>query len=140
VKLLGHTYVRATFYNPIDYVEYVQGKLRLEDVKKVDLEALVDTGATFPALPIDKVEEIDLPIIGEREAEVATGRERIKLALGVVQIEERTAGSYIMVRPKGTTPLIGVVALEQMGYKVDLTTGKLIEGLPLMLIYSHQSE
>ena len=137
---MGHTYVRATFYNPIDYVEYVQGKLRLEDVKKVDLEALVDTGATFPALPIDKVEEIDLPIIGEREAEVATGRERIKLALGVVQIEERTAGSYIMVRPKGTTPLIGVVALEQMGYKVDLTTGKLIEGLPLMLIYSHQSE
>jgi len=137
---LGHTYVRATFYNPIDYVEYVQGKLRLEDVKKVDLEALVDTGATFPALPIDKVEEIDLPIIGEREAEVATGRERIKLALGVVQIEERTAGSYIMVRPKGTTPLIGVVALEQMGYKVDPTTGKLIEGLPLMLIYSHQSE
>jgi predicted aspartyl protease len=130
---LGHTYVKATFHNPLDYVEYVQGKRGLEDVRRVDLEALVDTGATFPALPIDKVEEIGLPIIGEEEAEVAAGRERVKLALGVTQIEERTAGSYIMVRPKGTTPLIGVVALEQMGYRVDPTTGKLIKGLPLML-------
>jgi aspartyl protease family protein len=130
---LGHTYVKATFHNPIEYVEYVQGKRGLEDVRRVDLEALVDTGATFPALPIDKVEEIGLPIIGEEEAEVAAGRERVKLALGVTQIEERTAGSYIMVRPKGTTPLIGVVALEQMGYRVDPTTGKLIKGLPLML-------
>jgi predicted aspartyl protease len=130
---LGHTYVKATFHNPIEYVEYVQGKRGLEDVRRVDLEALVDTGATFPALPIDKVEEIGLPIIREEEAEVAAGRERVKLALGVTQIEERTAGSYIMVRPKGTTPLIGVVALEQMGYRVDPTTGKLIKGLPLML-------
>jgi len=130
---LGHTYVKATFYNPIEYVEYVQGKRGLDDVRKVDLKALVDTGATFPALPNDKVEEIGLPIIGEGEAEVAAGREKVKLALGVTQIEDRTAGSYMMVRLKGTTPLIGVVALEQMGYKVDPTTGKLIKGLPLML-------
>lgn len=130
---MGHTYVKAAFYNPIEYVEYVQGKRDLDDVRKADLEALVDTGATFPALPTDKVEEIGLPIIGEGEAEVAAGREKVKLALGVTQIEDRTAGSYMMVGPKGTTPLIGVVALEQMGYKVDPTTGKLIKGLPLML-------
>jgi len=130
---LGHTYVKATFYNPMEYVEYVQGKRVLESVRRVDLEALVDTGATFPALPKNMVEELGLPIIGEGEAEVAAGKEKVKLALGVTQIEDRTAGSYMMVRPKGTTPLIGVVALEQMGYKVDPTTGKLIKGLPLML-------
>jgi len=130
---LGHTYVIATFYNPIEYVEYIQGKRSLDDVRKVNLKALVDAGATFPALPSDKVEEIGLPIIGEGEAEVAAGKEKVKLALGVTQIEDRTAGSYVMVRPKSTTPLIGVVALEQMGYKVDPTTGKLIKGLPLML-------
>jgi predicted aspartyl protease len=38
-----------------------------------------------------------------------------------------------IVRPRGTTPLIGVVALEQMGFRVDPATGKLIKGLPLML-------
>lgn len=129
---MGHTYVKATFYNPTEYVEYVQGKRDLESVRKVDLKALVDTGATFPALPEDKVDELNLPII-EEEAEVAAGKEMVTLALGLTQIEDRTAGSYMMVRPMGTTPLIGVVALEQMGYKVDPTTGKLIKGLPLML-------
>jgi len=65
----------------------------------------------FPAFPDDKMEKIGLPIIGEGEAEAAAGRKKVKLALGVTQIEDRTAGSYIMVRPKGTTPLIGVEAL-----------------------------
>jgi clan AA aspartic protease len=131
--VLGYIYVDAVFYNPIDYTEFVLGKRRLEDVKKISLRALVNTGATFPALPEDVVEKLGLPIHGEVEAETATGREKVKLALAIIQIEDRTAASYIIVRPRGTTPLIGVVALEQMGFRVDPVTGKLVKGLPLML-------
>ena len=130
---MGYIYVDAVFYNPIDYTEFVLGKRRLEDVKKISLRALVNTGATFPALPEDVVEKLGLPMYGEAEAETATGREKVKLALAIIQIEDRTAASYIIVRPKGATPLIGVVALEQMGYRVDPVTGKLVKGLPLML-------
>ena len=130
---MGHVYVDAYFYNPIDYTEYIQGRRRLEDVRRVSLRSLVDTGATYPALPEDIVEKLDLPIHGEAEAETATGRERVKLALAIIQIEDRFAASYVIVRPRDTTPLIGVVALEQMGYKVDPATGKLVKGLPLML-------
>ena len=57
----------------------------------------------------------------------------MRLALAIIQIEDRTAASYVIVRPRDTTPLIGVVALEQMGFRVDPVTGKLIKGLPLML-------
>jgi len=130
---MGHVYVDAYFYNPIDYTEYIQGRRRLEDVRRISLRSLVDTGATYPALPEDIVEKLDLPIHGEAEAETATGRERVKLALAIIQIEDRFAASYVIVRPRDTTPLIGVVALEQMGYKVDPATGKLVKGLPLML-------
>jgi clan AA aspartic protease len=130
---LGYIYVDAVFYNPIDYTEFVLGKRRLEDVKKISLRALVDTGATFPALPEDVVEKLSLPMYGEVEAETAAGKEKVRLALAIIQIEDRTAASYIIVRPRGTTPLIGVVALEQMGYRVDPVTGKLVKGLPLML-------
>ena len=132
-SVLGYVYVEAIFYNPFDYTEFVQGRRRLEDVRRNGLKALVDTGATFPALPEDVVEKLGLPIHGEVEAETATGRERVKLALTVIQIEDRTAASYIIVRPRGTTPLIGVVALEQMGFRVDPVTGRLVKGLPLML-------
>jgi predicted aspartyl protease len=94
---------------------------------------LVDTGATFPALPEDVVEKLGLPIYGEAEAETATGREKVRISAAVIQIEDRTSLSYIIIRPRGTTPLVGVVALEQMGFRVDPATGKLIKGLPLML-------
>jgi len=130
---LGHIYVDAFFHNPIDYTEFTQGRRELEGVRRVNLKALVDTGATFPALPEDVVEGLGLPIHGEVEAETATGRERVKLALAVIQVEDRTAASYVIVRPRGTTPLIGVVALEQMGFRVDPVTGRLVKGLPLML-------
>jgi clan AA aspartic protease len=130
---MGHVYVDAYFYNPIDYTEYIQGRRRQEDVRRVSLRSLVDTGATYPALPEDIVEKLGLPIHGEAEAETATGRERVKLALAIIQIEDRFAASYVIVRPRDTTPLIGVVALEQMGYRVDPATGKLVKRLPLML-------
>jgi len=101
--------------------------------KKTSLKALVDTGATLPALLEDVVEKLGLPIHSEVEAETATGREKVKLALTVIQIEDRIAASYVIVRPRATTPLVGVVALEQMGFRVDPVTGKLVKGLPLML-------
>jgi len=130
---LGYVYVDAIFYNPMDYTEFVLGRRRFEDVRMVSVRALADTGATFPALPEDTVEKLGLPLYGEVEAETAMGRGRVKLAGVIVQVEDRTALSYAIVRPRGTTPLIGVVALEQMGFRVDPVTGRLIKGLPLML-------
>ena len=131
---MGCIYVDAVFYNPIDYADFVLGKCRLEDVKKTTLKALVDTGATFPALPEDVVEKLDLPIYGEAEAETATGKEKVRISAAIIQLEDRTALSYIIVRPRNITPLIGVVALGQMGFRVDPVTGKLVKGLPLMLL------
>jgi clan AA aspartic protease len=131
---LGHTYVKATFYNAFDYIQYLEGKLKLGDVKKAEVEALVDTGAAFPALPEEIIAELALPSLGEHPAETVEGSRRVELvANAIIRIEDRIAQSPIIKRPKGTTPLIGVVALEQMGYKVDPTTGKLVKGLPLMI-------
>ncbi len=130
---MGYVYVDAVFYNPVDYAEFVLGRRRFEDVRMASVRALADTGATFPALPEDIVEKLGLPLYGEVEAETAMGRGRVKLAGVIVQVEDRTALSYTIVRPRGTTPLIGVVALEQMGFRVDPVTGRLIKGLPLML-------
>jgi predicted aspartyl protease len=110
VSVSGYVYVDAIFYNPMDYTEFVLGRRRFEDVRMASVRALVDTGATFPTLPEDTVEELGLPLYGEVEAETAMGRGRVKLAGVIVQVEDRTALSYTIVRPRGTTPLIGVVA------------------------------
>lgn len=134
MNITGHTYVETTFFNAVDYVQYLEGKRKLDDVRKVEVKALVDTGATFPALPIEMIAQLALPSLGEHLAETAEGAKKVELAANaLIKIEDRIAQSPVIVRPKGTTPLIGVVALEQMGYKVDPATGKLIKGLPLML-------
>jgi hypothetical protein len=70
--VLGFIYVNAAFHNPMDYAEFVQGRRRLEGVRRVNVKALVNTSAIFPALPEDVVEKLGLPIYGEAEAETAT--------------------------------------------------------------------
>ena len=48
-------------------------------------------------------------------------------------VEDRFAIAPVIKRRGGATPIVGVVALEQMGFRVDPVTGRLIKGLPLML-------
>jgi len=46
---MGHICVKVTFYNAVDYVRYLEGKLKLGEVRKTEVRAPVDAGATFPA-------------------------------------------------------------------------------------------
>lgn len=131
---VGHIKVMAVFYNAVDYARWVQGELVEADVRRIEIESLVDTGATYPALPEDLIRKLGLTFLKEIDGEVAGGPAKLRLyGLAIVQIEDRIAGCPVIERSKGTTPVIGVVALEQMGFRVDPVTGKLIKGLPLML-------
>ncbi len=131
---MGHIKVEATFYNAIDYIRWVGGEIPETSVRRVEVEALVDTGATYPALPKDTIEKLGLVFLDEIDGEVASGKTNRLYAPAIVKIEDRIAECPVIERPEETTPVIGVVALEQMGFRVDPATGKLIKGLPLMLM------
>lgn len=126
---MGHIMVKAKFYNPWEYGEYAQGKRPLAQVRQAEMEAMVDTGATYPALPQDIVESLGLTILGEIDVDTFDRRTRAKQTLAVIEIEDRFAFCHVVVKPAGTIPLIGVFALEQMPYKVDPATGKLMPGV-----------
>ena len=131
---MGHIRVVAIFYNAINYVKWVRGELSEANVRRVEVETLVDTGATFPALPKDLIGRLGLTFLREVDSEVASDSAKHRLyGLAIVQIEDRIAECPVIERPEGTTPVIGVVALKQMGFRVDPIKGKLIKGLPLML-------
>jgi len=57
---MGSIMARATFYNALDHIEWIGGRRAESDVRGVEVEALIDTGATYPALPIDLVERLGL--------------------------------------------------------------------------------
>jgi predicted aspartyl protease len=81
---LGHTYVKATFYNALNYIQYLEGKLKLGDVKKAEVEALVDTGATFPSLPEEIITQLALPTLSEHPAETAEGAGKVELVANAI--------------------------------------------------------
>ena len=106
----------------------------------MEVEVLVDTGAAFPALPEDIIERLGLVRLGEHVAETAEGTRRVELYWpAIILVEGRFAEAPVIKRPRGSTPLLGVVALEQMGFRVDQVTGRSVKGLPLMLLCTYRT-
>ena len=103
---MGHTYVGAVFYNAVDYIQYLGGRLRLGEVRSVEAYALIDSEAAFPILPEDIVAKPAPPTLSEYPAEAAEGVGKVGLAANVIiMMEDRIAQSPIITRPIGTIPL-----------------------------------
>lgn len=90
------------------------------------LEVIADTGAIFSVFPRAVLEEIGITPYAEETFHLADGRE-IKRQLGDVFVringKERTVPT-IFGEPTDT-PLLGVTALEILGFTVDPRTQKL---------------
>ncbi|MCC6060864.1 MAG: retroviral-like aspartic protease family protein, partial [Desulfurococcaceae archaeon] len=97
---MGYIKVKASFYNAIDYVGWLKGELSEANVRRVDIEALVDTSSTYPALPEDLVEKLGLTLLREVDGETAGGVSKLKLyGLVIVEIEDRIAECPVIQRP-----------------------------------------
>jgi clan AA aspartic protease len=97
------------------------GLLARESVRELELEALVDTGATDLVLPADVVSALGLPEIDQREIRLADGSVRVVSKVSELRVEilGRRMGSDAYVMPAGSTPLIGQIQLEDLDLIVD---------------------
>lgn len=96
------------------------------DGKALELEALVDTGATFTKVPNSIASALRLKAAYETEVELADGR-RINrvLALAEVELEGVRRPVLVAIGEEGERPLIGYTTLENLGFKVNPLTGEL---------------
>ena len=131
---MGQVIVKARIVNYDDMRDAARGRLRLDEVRQVEVEGLVDTGATFLALPDDIVRELGLPIDRMAPAVLADGQTiEIPVATGVyVEIMNRHALVECLVLKAGTRALIGQIPLEAMDWQVDLKARGLKPGLGTM--------
>jgi clan AA aspartic protease len=97
------------------------GLLPPERVRTLEVEALVDTGATDLVLPADLVEALGLPAIDQREIRLSDGSVRVvsKVSELGIEILGRRMGSDAYVMPAGTMALIGQIQLEDLDLVVD---------------------
>jgi len=108
---MGETRIRFRVYNGERFVE---------------LEGIVDTGATFTKIPKAAASTIGLQ--AKYRAEVMLGDGRIvlrDLAVGEVEVEGVKRPVPVAIGEDEETPVIGYTTLEILGFKVNPVTGKL---------------
>lgn len=95
------------------------------------VKMLVDTGSTYIVLSPSLVSELGLyETPYSVELTLADGRKvRAKLYLAEVEVEGRKGPAFV-AELETPTPLLGVYALETLGFKVNPRTGKLEEISP----------
>lgn len=93
----------------------------------IEIEALVDTGATHTLLPkdvlrtlgIEAVDRVSFQLADERMVEYEVGEARVRL-----DGRERTA--LVVFGPEGATPLLGATTLELFNMAVDPVRRRLV--------------
>lgn len=118
---MGKTVTRIRLSNSTDYNLRDAGVLAPEQVRTLELDALVDTGATTLAIPQDAADALGLVEKRKRRVRLADGNVvEFPVVLGlVVEILGRDTVCEAVVLPAGTTPLLGQIPLEALDLIVD---------------------
>jgi aspartyl protease family protein len=112
---VGHVTVRVTIANPTN-----------EELKS-EVEALVDTGASFTVVPRALANDLKLPITGRGRVRTAAGDLTIDRGRAFVQIDGQSEINPVYISDTADKVLIGVVTLETLALTVNPKTGELKE-------------
>lgn len=120
-------------------------KIKLTNIfdpsKFVEIDAVIDSGATMLALPQDVVDKLALQKDREVRVRYANNHGEDKSIYGVAKLElaGRRGNFDVLAEPIGATPLVGQVVLELLDLLIDAKSKKLIPNplspeLPMMEI------
>ncbi|MFC1496638.1 clan AA aspartic protease [Candidatus Margulisiibacteriota bacterium] len=110
---------------------YVRAKLqlknpRLANIKPVETNALVDTGALTLCIPKHVSLQLELEPHGEREVTTADGKKQIVDYVGPIEIEFENRSCFAGALVIGDDVLLGAVPMEDMDLIISPAHRKLI--------------
>ena len=112
---------KIDLWNLTDLHDAARGLIPEDAVRKVSVEALVDTGAVTLVIPEDVATTLGLSVVQMRTVTLADGTKREIPYMGAMRLEilgrEMTTDAH--VTPAGTMPLIGQIPLEALDLIVD---------------------
>jgi clan AA aspartic protease len=125
---MGHVYADITLSNTFDKLSAHQGLIPLENVRNVEVKALVDTGARTLTINEEISRQLGLTVLEQIEAVLADGSYRKCDYVGPVYIrfENRTACVRALVLPGADEILLGVIPLEEMDVIIDPLSEQLV--------------
>jgi clan AA aspartic protease len=109
-------------------IEKVKITSLFDSTRSVEIDAVIDTGATMVVLPQNIVDELRLRKIREVKVKYANNKSELKSIYGVVTIEikGRTGNFDVLAEAEGAQSLIGQVVLEILDLVVEPRTRTLI--------------
>ncbi|MCB8751241.1 clan AA aspartic protease [Planktothrix agardhii] len=125
---MGLTYAEIEIANAGEIYLAQKGYILPENVKKITVKALVDSGAYMLAINESIKLQLDLPKLEEQIAELADGS-KLKLEIvGPVEVrfENRSTTCRAMVLSGDTEVLLGAIPLEDMDVLIDPRQQRLI--------------
>ena len=124
---MGHVYANVTLLNSFDDLLAQEGDIPKENVRKMEVRAMVDSGAMTLTISEDIAKQLGVKVREQIEVTLADGSFRKCNYVGPVDIhfENRTASCRALVLPGLDEVLLGVIPLEEMDVIIDPTTQQL---------------
>lgn len=96
--------------------------------EEVVCDAIVDCGAVNLALPAEVIERLNLRETDTIRVYTANGGEHHYRIFGVAElvVQGRSCRTEAIELPRGTTPLLGAIPLEQMDWHISPSEKKLV--------------
>ena len=125
---MGLTYAEIELISGDDLVLARRGYIEPENVKKITVNALVDSGAYMLAINESIKLQLDLPKLEEQIAELADGSQLKLEIVGPVEVrfENRSTTCRAMVLSGDTEVLLGAIPVEDMDVLIDPRQQRLI--------------
>lgn len=117
---MGRVMARLKVRNVFDVQRAAEGLIPAAEVRAVEVDALVDTGATLVCLPKAIIEALGLPFRTEVRVRTGNGRAR-RRTFGPAEVEllQRSFTMDVMENHEDTPPLVGYLLLEALDLVVD---------------------
>lgn len=125
---MGLTYAEIELINAEDKGLVRRHLLDLEDVRKIRVRALVDSGALHMAINENIQELLQLPVIGKKRSQLANGQVVECDIVGPLEVrfKEHISLCKALVMPGGSEPLLGAIPMEDMSVIIDPQRQELI--------------
>jgi clan AA aspartic protease len=108
-------------------VEKVRFTNSFDPGRSVEVEAVVDSGATMVVLPKSLVKMLGLKKVVDVKVKYADGSVKEKEVYGVVRVElmGRVGNFDVLAEEEGAQPLIGQIVLERLDLIIEPSTRRL---------------
>lgn len=125
---MGKTTEKVIVRNYIDIANSTTGLIKTNEIRSIEIDAIVDTGAAYLCLPPKAINQLGLLFAKSTCVKTGNGTLELKIYNGAeITIKDRTIQMQVMENKDDNVPaLIGYLVLESMDWVVDSKNQEII--------------